>query len=116
MREISGASFISAGEVEAPSSKRQQGSASESFSAVLDKMKKGGAPAGGGSSDDSSDETTTVMQVMSDGSALVTTYEGDKIVSQTKTRAAHAEENPMLVSTQVEASETAASLLGALGK
>ena len=79
---------------------------------------------------DNGEETTTVTQVMSDGSVLVTIYAGDRIVSQSKTHAAHPEENPTILSTQVEKSgqaipaeaekmasaETAAFMMNALGK
>jgi len=54
--------------------------------------------------DNSGEDTTVVTQVMSDGSVLTTVYEGDRIVSQNKTHAAHPEENPTILSTQVEKS------------
>ena len=77
---------------------------------------------------DSGEETTTITQVMSDGSVLITVYEGDRIVSQSKTHAAHPEDNPTILSTQVDKSgkigtdeneklasaETAASMLDLL--
>jgi len=62
---------------------------------------------GGGITDtgeSSGEDTTTVIRVMSDGSVLITVYEGDKLVSQTKTHAAHPEEKPTILSTQVEKS------------
>ena len=76
----------------------------EEFSSLLTRMKEGGSPMGG--SDDSSDseKTTTITQVMSDGSVLVTVYKDDKIVSQTKSRAANADENAAVLSTQTEQS------------
>ena len=39
---------------------------------------------------------------MSDGSVLITVYQGDKIISQTKTKSASPEENPTIMSTNVE--------------
>ena len=39
---------------------------------------------------------------MSDGSVLVTVYENDKIISQTKTHSPHPEKIPTILSTQVE--------------
>ena len=77
------------------------------FSAILQQMQTGGAASGGGSSDsDGEDKTTTITQVMSDGSVLITVYEGDKIISQTKSHAANAEENPTVLSTKTETSGT----------
>ena len=50
------------------------------------------------------EDTTTVTRVMSDGSVLVTVYEKDKIVAQTKTHSPHPEEIPTILSTRVETS------------
>ncbi|TYZ20227.1 hypothetical protein FZ040_12330, partial [Selenomonas ruminis] len=41
-------------------------------------------------------------RVMSDGSVLVTVYEKDKIISQTKTHSPHPDKIPTILSTQVE--------------
>ncbi|MCR5758512.1 MAG: hypothetical protein K6F95_11485 [Selenomonas sp.] len=73
------------------------------FSKMLRQLETGGGitDTGEGQGDE---ETTTVIQVMSDGSVLITVYAGDKLVSQTKTHAANAEENPTILSTQVEKS------------
>ena len=72
-----------------------------SFSAILKQLKTGAGP-GSGASKDSSEETVTITQVMSDGSVLITVYQGDKIISQTKTKSASPEENPTIMSTNVE--------------
>ena len=72
------------------------------FSTMLRQLETGGGITDTGES--SGEDTTTVIQVMSDGSVLITVYEGDKLVSQTKTHAAHPEENPTILSTQVEKS------------
>lgn len=72
------------------------------FSAMLSDLKSGGGA--GKKSSDSDEETATVTQLMSDGSVLVTVYQGDEIISQTKTRAANAEENPHVLSTTFEKS------------
>lgn len=79
------------------------------FSAMLADLKSGGGTGKKSSgSGDSDEETATVTQVMSDGSVLVTVYQGDEIISQTKTRAANAEENPHVLSTTFEKSGGAA--------
>lgn len=72
------------------------------FSTMLRQLETGGGITDTGES--SGEETTTVIRVMSDGSVLITVYEGDKLVSQTKTHAAHPEETPTILSTQVEKS------------
>ncbi|MBE6091821.1 MAG: hypothetical protein E7201_01365 [Selenomonas ruminantium] len=72
------------------------------FSTMLRQLETGGGITDTGES--SGEDTITVIQVMSDGSVLITVYEGDKLVSQTKTHAAHPEENPTILSTQVEKS------------
>ena len=72
------------------------------FSTMLRQLETGGGITDTGES--SGEDTTTVIRVMSDGSVLITVYEGDKLVSQTKTHAAHPEENPTILSTQVEKS------------
>ena len=72
-----------------------------SFSAILKQLKTGAGP-GSGASKDSSEETVTITQVMSDGSVLITVYQGDKIISHTKTKSASPEENPTIMSTNVE--------------
>ena len=106
------------------STKSQASSSADEFSSILENLKSKAQCSGGtGDSDSDSEETVTVTQVMSDGSVLVTVYEGDKIVSQTKSKAATAEENPTVISTQVDtgsqaqniaASNNAASMLNAL--
>ena len=72
------------------------------FSTMLRQLETGGGITDTGES--SGEDTTTVIQVMSDGSVLITVYEGDKLISQTKTHAAHPEETPTILSTQVEKS------------
>lgn len=72
------------------------------FSTMLRQLETGGGITDTGES--SGEDTTTVIRVMSDGSVLITVYEGDKLVSQTKTHAAHPEETPTILSTQVEKS------------
>ncbi len=74
-----------------------------SFTAILNQLKTG-AGAGGGASGDDSEETVTITKVMSDGSVMITVYQGDKIVSQTKTKSANPEENPTVLSTNFERS------------
>ena len=72
------------------------------FSSLLQQLKSGGAAGGGsGSSSDSDSDTVTVTQVMSDGSVLITVYQDDKIISQTKTHSQNPEENPSILSTKV---------------
>ena len=97
------------------------------FAKMLSQLETGGGVREYGAGD-SGEETTTITQVMSDGSVLITVYEGDRIVSQSKTHAAHPEDNPTILSTQVDKSgkigtdeneklasaETAASMLGLL--
>ena len=72
------------------------------FSTMLRQLETGGGITDTGKS--SGEDTTTVIRVMSDGSVLITVYEGDKLVSQTKTHAVHPEETPTILSTQVEKS------------
>ncbi len=81
---------------------KNDASTNDEFAAMLEKMKTG--TASGGSSDSSSDDakTRTVTEVLSDGSVLITVWEGNKIVSQTKTHAADAQENPTVLSVQSE--------------
>ena len=88
--------------------------AEDSFSALLKNM-RAGKPAGSGEEKDT--QTTTVTQVLSDGSVLVTVYEGDRIISETKTRSANPEQTPAVLSTRTETSgmaqmAQAASTLG----
>lgn len=88
--------------------------AEDSFSALLKNM-RAGKPAGSGEEKDA--QTTTVTQVLSDGSVLVTVYEGNRIVSETKTRSANPEQTPAVLSTRTETSgmaqmAQAASTLG----
>ncbi|MDD6134687.1 MAG: hypothetical protein PUB49_08380 [Selenomonadaceae bacterium] len=118
------------GAAEKESSKRDKTPvAKTTFSHMLRQLETGGGIRDTGEGDNG-EETTTVTQVMSDGSVLVTIYAGDRIVSQSKTHAAHPEENPTILSTQVEKSgqaipaeaekmasaETAALMMNALGK
>ena len=72
------------------------------FSTMLRQLETAGGITDTGES--SGEETTTVIRVMSDGSVLITVYEGDKLISQSKTHAAHPEEMPTILSTQVEKS------------
>ena len=88
--------------------------AEDSFSALLKNM-RAGKPAGSGGEKDT--QTTTVTQVLSDGSVLVTVYEGNRIISETKTRSANPEQTPAVLSTRTETSgmaqmAQAASTLG----
>ncbi len=88
--------------------------AEDSFSALLKNM-RAGKPAGSGAEKDT--QTATVTQVLSDGSVLVTVYEGNRIVSETKTRSANPEQTPAVLSTRTETSgmaqmAQAASTLG----
>ena len=85
--------------------------AEDSFSALLKNM-RAGKPAGSGEEKDT--QTTTVTQVLSDGSVLVTVYEGNRIISETKTRSANPEQTPAVLSTRTETSGMAqmASTLG----
>ena len=88
--------------------------AEDSFSALLKNM-RAGKPAGSGEEKDT--QTTTVTQVLSDDSVLVTVYEGNRIVSETKTRSANPEQTPAVLSTRTETSgmaqmAQAASTLG----
>ena len=76
--------------------------AKEKFSTMLRQLETGGAITDTG--EKSGEDTTTVIRVMSDGSVLVTVYEKDKIISQTKTHAPHPEKIPTILSTQVERS------------
>jgi len=73
--------------------------AEDSFSALLKNM-RAGKPAGSGEEKDT--QTTTVTQVLSDGSVLVTVYEGNRIISETKTRSANPEQTPAVLSTRTE--------------
>lgn len=85
----------------------KESGAKNTFSAILKQMRTGGGSSGGGSSDsDSDDKTTTVTQVMSDGSVFITVYKGDKIISQTKSHAANPTENPTVLSTRTDTSES----------
>ena len=72
------------------------------FAALLEKMKTGTASSGSGDSSSDDTKTRTVTEVLSDGSVLITVWEGNKIVSQTKTHAADAQENPTVLSVQSE--------------
>ncbi len=72
------------------------------FSTMLRQLETGGGITDIG--ENNGEDTTTVIQVMSDGSVLITVYEGDKLISQSKTHAAHPEEMPTILSTQVEKS------------
>lgn len=88
--------------------------AEDSFSALLKNM-RAGKPAGSGEEKDT--QTTTVTQVLSDGSVLVTVYEGNRIISETKMRSANPEQTPAVLSTRTETSgmaqmAQAASTLG----
>ncbi|SFT41717.1 hypothetical protein SAMN02910356_00547 [Selenomonas sp. GACV-9] len=89
------------GAAETESSKRDKTPvAKTTFSHMLRQLETGGGIRD--TDDNSGEDTTVVTQVMSDGSVLTTVYEGNRIVSQNKTHAAHPEENPTILSTQVE--------------
>ncbi|BAL83126.1 hypothetical protein SELR_14180 [Selenomonas ruminantium subsp. lactilytica TAM6421] len=81
-------------------SKGKTFAAKEKFSTMLRQLETGGAITDTG--EKSGEDTTTVIRVMSDGSVLVTVYEKDKIISQTKTHSPHPEKIPTILSTQVE--------------
>ena len=113
-----------------PDSKDKTQGAKSTFANMLRQLETGGGIRDTGEGDNG-EEITTVTQVMSDGSVLITVYAGDRIVSQTKTHAAHPEENPTILSTQFEKSgsstnsmeaekmasaETATLMMNALGK
>ena len=70
------------------------------FSTMLRQLETGGPITDTG--EKPGEDTTTVTRVMSDGSVLVTVYEKDKIVAQTKTHSPHPEEIPNIISTRVE--------------
>ena len=72
------------------------------FSTMLRQLETGGGITDTGESN--GEDTTTVIQVMSDGSVLITVYAGDRLVSQTKTHAANPDKIPTILSTQVEKS------------
>lgn len=103
MSSVSSVDFTGAGQSSAIKKASTSGTSfKEEFSSLLAKMKEGGSPSGGADDSSDSEKTTTVTQVMSDGSVLVTVYKDDKIVSQTKSRAAAAEEDATVLSTQTE--------------
>ena len=70
------------------------------FSTILRQLETGGAITDTG--EKPGEDITTVTRVMSDGSVLITVYEKDKIVAQTKTYSPHPEEIPTILSTRVE--------------
>ncbi|SDP76947.1 hypothetical protein [Selenomonas ruminantium] len=76
--------------------------AKEKFSSMLRQLETGGAITDTG--EKPGEDTTTVTRVMSDGSVLITVYEKNKIVSQTKTHSPHPEETPTILSTRTEQS------------
>ncbi len=98
----------------AVSAARQAGSSTDedNFSAFLKSMRTGGA-AGAGSDDGS--ERTTVTRVLSDGSVVITVYEGSRIVSETKSRSASPEQTPSVLSVRTETSGAASSTAGLSG-
>lgn len=98
----------------AVSAARQTGSSTDedNFSALLKSMRTGGA-AGVGSDDGS--ERTTVTRVLSDGSVVITVYEGSRIVSETKSRSASPEQTPSVLSVRTETSGAASSTAGLSG-
>ena len=76
--------------------------AKRQFCTMLRQLETGGGITDTG--ENNGEDTTTVIQVMSDGSVLITVYAGEKLVSQTKTHAAHSDKIPTILSTQVEKS------------
>lgn len=74
--------------------------AGDDFEKILEQMKTG-KPAGGGDKSDA--QTRTVTEVLSDGSVLITVWEGTKIVSQTKTHATEEQAAPAVLSVRSEA-------------
>lgn len=104
MSSVNSVAFTHAGQAGTIKKASTSGTASfqEEFSSMLAKMKEGGSPSSGADDSSDSEKTMTVTQVMSDGSVLVTVYKDDKIVSQTKSRAATAEEDATVLSTQTE--------------
>ena len=98
----------------AVSAARQTGSSTDedNFSALLKSMRTSGA-AGAGSDDGS--ERTTVTRVLSDGSVVITVYEGSRIVSETKSRSASPEQTPSVLSVRTETNGAASSTAGLPG-
>ena len=76
--------------------------AKEKFSSMLRQLETGGAITDTG--EKPGEDTNTVTRVMSDGSVLITVYEKDKIVSQTKTHSPQPEKIPTILSTRTEQS------------
>ena len=74
--------------------------AKEKFSSMLRQLETGGAITDTGAKP--GEDTTPVTRVMSDGSVLITVYEKDKIISQTKTHSPHPEKIPTILSTRTE--------------
>ncbi|WP_294160748.1 hypothetical protein [uncultured Selenomonas sp.] len=84
---------------------RKEADTEDEFSALLEQMKTG-APAGSGGRDHSDTQTRTVTEVLSDGSVLITVWEGNKIVSQTKTHAENPQADPSILSTRTDVGGT----------
>ena len=84
----------------AADSKENTLQAKEKFSSMLRQLETGGAITDTG--EKPGEDTTTVTRVMSDGSVLITVYEKDKIISQTKTHSPHPEKIPTILSTRTE--------------
>lgn len=78
----------------------------DNFSAILQQMQTGGG-AGSGSSSDSDDDTATVTQILPDGSVLVTVYQGDEVISQTKMRSTLHEDTTQPLGGEVGTVDTA---------
>ena len=87
---------------------RKEADMEDEFSALLEQMKTG-APAGSGGRDHSDTQTRTVTEVLSDGSVLITVWEGNKIVSQTKTHAEEPQQHPTVLSSRTETNGTTAA-------
>lgn len=72
----------------------------KTFSQMLSNLKSG-KPADFDA--DKTQKTQTMIQILSDGSTLVTVYDADgKVISQTKTRAANPDPNAHVINTTVE--------------
>ena len=81
--------------------------AQDEFSSLLEQMKTGAPKGGTGGKSDA--QTRTVTEVLSDGSVLITVWEGNKIVSQTKTHAEEPQQHPTVLSSRTETNGTTAA-------
>lgn len=85
-----------------PTQKPTRFGAKDQFSKVLDNLKKN-RPADYDESAMRDQNAQTMIQILSDGSTLVTVYdEQGKVISQQKTRAAQSDPEAHIIGTQVE--------------